>query len=409
LLLLVALLLLLVIGIVMVYSASVIVAHNEFNDGNYFLTRHLMSLSIGLVLMSLLGGIDYHRWRRWALAGVVAAIGLLVLVLIPGIGIEQYGARRWLPTGGLLPSLQPSEFAKLAIVVFMACWLSSGSRPAQRFTTGPLPFLLLIGIATGLIMRQPDMGSAISLILAAATVFWVAGANVVHMASVAVLGGAAGAWLATSAAYRIDRLQSWMDPWRDPEGIGWHTVQTLIALGSGGLTGLGLGAGRAKALWVPNAHTDAVLAIVGEELGFVGSCLVVLLFGLLAWRGLVIAARAPDTLGQLLAVGVTGLVVWQALLNMMVVSNVVPFTGIPLPLISFGGSSLVVSLAAIGLLISVSRAGAVTSSRPAEQVDQVAGRTAAPPPARRLGLAPEPWRSPAVRRPAAQPSRRLGR
>jgi cell division protein FtsW len=386
--LLVAILLLLVVGIVMVYSASVIVAHNEFNDGNYFLTRHLLSLSVGLVLLAVLGGVDYHYWRRWALVGVLVAIGLLILVLVPGIGVEQYGARRWLPTVGPLPNLQPSEFAKLAVVVFMASWMSGGSRPAGKLTTGSLPFLFLVGIVTALILREPDMGSAVALILAAGTVFWIAGANLVHMATVGVLGGITLAWLATSAAYRADRLQSWMDPWRDPEGIGWHTVQNLIAIGSGGLIGvnggLSLGAGRAKA-WVPNAYTDAVLAVVGEELGLLGTLVVVALFAVLAWRGLLIAARAPDGFGQLLAAGMTGLITWQALLNMMVVTNVVPFTGITLPFLSFGGSSLVMSLAATGLLLNVSRARAAP--------------VAATPPIR--ARPPEPARGQAQRRQAA--------
>jgi cell division protein FtsW len=355
LLLLVAVLGLLVVGIVMVYSASFIIGHNDFGDENYFLTRHLIFLTLGLIVMGFLAGVDYQRWRGWAWPGVVLAVVLLGVVLVPGLGVEIYGSRRWLQTGGLLPGLQPSEFAKVAVVVFLAAWLSGKHRPAAGLTSGSVPFLLVVGLVAGLIMKEPDMGTTVVVVLAASTVFWVAGANVLHVGSVAVVGGLALAWLATSAAYRAGRLQGWMDPWADPQGLGWHTVQTLIALGSGGVTGLGLGAGRAKAYFVPNAHTDAIYGIVGEELGLLGTVLVLVLFAVVAWRGLTIALSARDTFGQLLAVGVTSLIVWQALLNMMVVTNAIPFTGIPLPFLSFGGSSLVVSLAAVGLLLSVSR------------------------------------------------------
>jgi cell division protein FtsW len=354
--LLVAVLLLLVAGIVWVYSASFIVAHNEFGDDNYFLTRHLMALAAGLVLMGFLAGVDYRRWRRWALLGVITAVALLVIVLIPGLGIEIYGSRRWLQTGGLLPGVQPSEFAKIAVIVFMASWLAGGRERAGGLTTGSLPFLGLVGLVAFLIMREPDMGTTIVLVLAATTVFWVAGANVVHVAGAAGVGVAAMAWLVTSAAYRAQRLQGWSDPWSDPLGAGWHTKQALTALGSGGLTGRGLGASLTKAYYLPSAHTDAIYAVIGEEWGLLGTMLVLLLFVCIAWRGLVIAHRAPDRFGRLLAIGTTALIVWQALLNMMVVVNVVPFTGVTLPFISFGGSSLVISLAAIGLLLSVSRA-----------------------------------------------------
>jgi cell division protein FtsW len=384
----VAALVLVVLGVVMVYSSSVIVAHNEFGDDNYFLTRHLLALAVGLFVMGFLAGVDYRRWQAWALPGMLVALLLLVVVLVPGLGIEQYGARRWLPTGGLLPGVQPSEFAKLAVIVFMASWLAGDPERAARFTSGWLPFLAVVGLTGALILRQPDLGTTIVLVLAAATVFWVAGANVVHAATVGVIGAGAMAWLVTSAAYRAQRLQGWVDPWADPLGVGWHTKQNLTALGSGGLFGRGIGNSLGKAYYVPNAHTDAVFAIVGEELGLVGTLCVVGLFGIIAWRGLVIAQRAPDRFGQLLAAGATGLIVWQALLNMMVVTNAVPFTGVTLPFISFGGSSLVVSLAAVGLLLSVSRA--LPRAEPGER------RLA-------LGARTQPLRQWAARRRVAEP------
>jgi cell division protein FtsW len=389
--LLVAVLLLLVAGIVWVYSSSFIVAHNEFGDDNYFLTRHLMSLAVGLVLMGFLAGMDYRRWRRWSLVGAILAVTLLVVVLVPGLGVEVYGSRRWLQTGGLLPGAQPSEFAKIAVIVFIASWMASSRQRAGGLTTGSLPFLGLIGVVAILVMREPDMGTTIVLVLAATTVFWVAGANVLHVAGAAGVGVAAMAWLVTSAAYRAQRLQGWTDPWADPLGAGWHTKQALTALGSGGLLGRGLGASLTKAYYLPSAHTDAIYAVIGEEWGLMGAGLVLLLFVCIAWRGLVIAHRAPDRFGRLLAVGTTGLIVWQALLNMMVVVNAVPFTGVTLPFVSFGGSSLVISLAAIGLLLSVSRA----TPRP-EPVEPraIAPRRVERP---RLGM---PHRRPAAARPA---------
>ncbi|HLH21105.1 MAG TPA: putative lipid II flippase FtsW [Chloroflexota bacterium] len=389
--LLVAVLLLLVAGIVWVYSSSFIVAHNEFGDDNYFLTRHLIALAGGLVLMGFLAGVDYRRWRRWALMGMVVSVGLLVVVLIPGLGVEVYGSRRWLQTGGLLPGAQPSELAKIAVIVFIASWLASGRERASGLKSGSLPFLGLVGLVAFLIMREPDMGTTIVLVLAAATVFWVAGANVVHVAGAAGVGVAAMAWLVTSAAYRAQRLQGWADPWSDPLGAGWHTKQALTALGSGGLVGRGLGASLAKAYYLPSAHTDAIFAVIGEELGLLGTGLVLLLFVCIAWRGLVIAHRAPDRFGRLLAVGTTALIVWQALLNMMVVTNAVPFTGVTLPFVSFGGSSLVISLAAIGLLLGVSRA--TPRPEPAELRPAVPRRAERP-------LLGTPRRRPAAARPA---------
>src|SRR5581483_84665 len=193
LLLLVSVLGLLVVGIVMVYSASFIVAHNDFGDENYFLTRHLVFLTVGLILMGFLAGVDYHRWRRWAWPAMGLSVVLLLLVLVPGIGVEAYGARRWLP-----PGIQPSELAKIALVLFLAAWLSGQHRPAGGLTSGSLPFVLIVGLVAALIMKEPDMGTTIVVVLASATVFWVAGANVLHVGSVAVIGGLGLAWLATA-------------------------------------------------------------------------------------------------------------------------------------------------------------------------------------------------------------------
>jgi cell division protein FtsW len=367
--LLVAVLVLVVLGIVMVYSASFIIGHNEFNDGNYFLLRHILALMVGLVGMGLVAGTDYHRWRGWALPALVVCLVLLALVLVPGLGTEVYGARRWLGVGRF--QVQPSELTKLALVLFLAAWLSARPGRASQ-PRAALLFVALVGLIALLVMREPDMGTTIVIVLTAVSVFWVGGASLAHVLTVSAVGTVTLAVLATSAAYRVQRLQGWTDPWADPQGAGWHTVQSLIALGSGGLFGRGLGAGLQKAYYLPNAHTDAIYSVIGEELGLLGTAGVLLLFAIIAWRGLTIAQRAGDAFGRLLATGMVALLVWQALLNMMVAVNAVPFTGVTLPFLSFGGTSLVVSLVAVGFLISVSRGplaarGDAAVGQPAEE------------------------------------------
>jgi cell division protein FtsW len=398
--LLIAVLVLLVLGIVMVYSASFIIGHNEYGDGSYFLLRHLTALMVGLVGLGLVAGTDYRRWRGWALPALVGCLVLLVVVLVPGIGTEIHGARRWISLGRL--QVQPSELTKLAIVVFLAAWLAARPGRASQLNAALL-FCGLIGLVALLIMREPDMGTTIVIVLAAISVFWVAGANLAHVLVVGAVGTATLAVLATSAAYRAQRLQGWSDPWADPQGAGWHTVQSLIALGSGGVFGRGLGAGLQKAYYLPNAHTDAIFSVVGEELGLLGTVGVLVLFAVIAWRGLLIARQASDLFGRLLAVGMVALLVWQALLNMMVAVNAVPFTGVTLPFLSFGGTSLVVCLLAVGVLLSVSRGplGSVAEA-PARRAAPVPPRQRAaaewPPAAAPRALASWPSRAPARRR-----------
>jgi len=267
----------------------------------------------------------------------------------------NYGAQRWLRMPSPLPSIQPSEFAKLAVVIYMSNWLAKKGEAVGRFTTGLIPFGLMLAVVTALIMAQPDMGTSVIVVATAACIFFIAGANVFHFILAAAGGFAGFFYLIAVSGYRSERVRAFLDPWTDPKDTGWHTIQTLIALGSGGITGLGLGASRQKFYYVPNAHTDAIFAIIGEELGLVGVVAVILLFAAFAWRGFQIAFKAPDQFGRLLATGVTSLIVVQAITNVAVVTNTVPYTGITLPFISFGGSSLLVCLAGVGLLLAVSR------------------------------------------------------
>jgi cell division protein FtsW len=281
-------------------------------------------------------------------------IGLLVLVLVPGIGSTSYGAVRWLKVGGV--QIQPSEIAKLAIVLYLADWLSRRAALVGGFMKGLLPFAIIVGIVATLVEVQPDLGTTAIIVGTAACVFFVAGASLLHIALLAVAACGAGmALLAHLSGYQLERIHAFLDPWSDIQGSGWHTAQGLIALGSGGVLGHGLGNGLQKYYWVPNAHTDAIFAIIGEELGFLGCIGVIGLFGVLSWRGFLIAWRAPDPFARLFATGLTCLLTLQALVNVAVVTNSLPYTGVTLPLVSFGGSSTVISLIAIGLLLNISR------------------------------------------------------
>ena len=345
---------LLVIGAAMVFSASFVVAHNEFGDDMYFFSRHLLYVTVGLVAMGITARSDYHWWQRIALPLFVITLVLLFLVLIPGLGSTSYGATRWFRIGSVL-SVQPSEIAKLAVVVYLASWITRVGHDIGKMTFGTIPFGIILAVPAGLILIEPDLGTTIVVVLTAASVFFVAGANILHGLTAAVAGSFFMLNYVINSGYKADRIAAWLNPWVDSSGIGWHTVQTLIALGSGGIQGLGLGAGRQKYAYLPNAHTDGIYAILGEELGFIGAVLVLVLFLVVAWRGLLIAASVRDPFGRMLATGASLVLVWQGLLNMAVVSHVVPNTGVPLPFLSFGGSSMVISLTFVGILLSISR------------------------------------------------------
>ncbi len=351
-----AVLALLVLGLEMVYSASFVIAHNNpaLGSDTYFFTRQLLWALLGGIALLLCARLDYHWWQRAALPLSAIVVLMLLAVAATHLGHSAYGAQRWLRLGPL-PPIQPSEFAKLALVLGAATWLSRHRDRLASLRSGLLPFsLALAGVAT-LIMLQPDLGSTIVLVLTAWTLLFLAGAPVWHILLVGGAGLAAILALSLSAPYRLQRVMAFLDPSQDPLGIGWHIIQATIALGSGGLLGRGLGASRQKFYYLPSAHTDAIFAVIGEELGFLGTTAVLGLLAVLAYRGLQIALRAPDTYGGLLAAGITTWLVCQALINIGVVTAVLPFTGIPLPFVSFGGSSLVVSLAAIGIVLNIAR------------------------------------------------------
>ena len=281
---------LLVRGTLMVYSASFAVAHNEFNDDAYFLVRQIAWDAVGTVALLAAMRMSYRRWRSLSAVIMLLVIALLILVLVPGFGFRSYGAVRWIKIGPLL-QIQPSELAKVAIVLYLADWLARRGTIVTEFFKGLLPFAIIVSLVAGLVLVQPDLGTTAIIVATAASVFFVAGASLMHIAMLGWAGLAASiALLAHLSDYQLERIRAFLDPWSDVQGSGWHTAQGLIALGSGGPFGHGLGNGLQKFYWVPNAHTDAIFVIIGEELGFVGCVGVIALFGVIAWRGFLIGS-----------------------------------------------------------------------------------------------------------------------
>ncbi|MGE5586840.1 MAG: stage V sporulation protein E [Clostridia bacterium] len=344
---------LLSLGVVMVFSASSVSAYEIFRDTYYFIKRQLAWAVVGLAAMCVAMEIDYRVWKKLAWPALLLSLVLLVAVLIPGVGVMIRGSRRWLGVGSL--TFQPSEVAKIVMVFFMASFLSDRSARIHRFVEGLLPPLVVLGVVFGLIMLEPDLGTAGTIVGITVLMLFAAGASMSHLAALGATGIPALVAAAMAAPYRVRRFLAFLHPWEDPLGSGFHIIQSLLALGSGGLFGVGLGRSRQKFLYLPMQHTDFIFAIIGEELGFVGATAVVMLYFLLAWRGLRVAIGAPDSFGSLLAVGITTMIVFQAAMNIGVVSGTLPITGITLPLISFGGSSLVTTLAAIGVLLNISK------------------------------------------------------
>ncbi len=349
-----AVLALLLIGVAMVYSASFAVGHNVFGDDTYFLVRHLVWASVGLVVLAITMRIPYQFWQRVAAPIYGITILLLVLVMVPGLGSSTYGASRWFTFGSFV-SFQPSELAKIAVILYLATWIARVGGDIHKLTFGTLPFALILSLAAGLVLVEPDLGTTLVIVMTAGSMFFISGANVIHGLLGAVIGALGLMNFVINKGYKADRIEAFLDPWADPNGIGWHTTQALLALGSGGIAGMGLGAGRQKLFYLPNAHTDSVFAVVGEEIGFIGTTLVLGLFLVIAWRGLAIAAGAPDPMGRALAAGATLMITSQAMLNMAVVSHLTPNTGVPLPFLSYGGTAMVVNLVAVGIILSVSR------------------------------------------------------
>jgi cell division protein FtsW len=343
---------LLSIGVIMIFSASEYKTLVEYNDSFYYFKKQLMWSLLGLLAMFIMMNFDYRQLRLYILPFLVVSFILLVLVLVPSIGLEINGARRWI--GGPIP-FAPAEFVKLCIIIFTAYGLSRERENIKRFTSGVLPYLAVMVLAAGLILMQPDLGTALSLAGIVFVMIFAAGAKLSHLGGIALAGVVAVVCAIIKEPYRLQRFIAFLNPWADPQGAGFHIIQGLYAIGSGGLFGLGLGQSKQKFLYLPENHTDFIFAIIGEEMGFIGASLVIMLFVLFIWRGMKIAVTSQDPFASLLATGITAWVGVQASINIGVVTGSLPVTGIPLPFISFGGTSLLFTMAAVGILLNISR------------------------------------------------------
>ena len=344
-----------IFGTIMIFSASYYYAISDYGNPYHYLTRQLVWLGIGFVAMWVCSKIDYHFWVRFWLIAYVAGMALLVLVLIPGIGASAYGATRWIQLGPI--TIMPGEIAKVGIILFITGYFSRHPKWITEIKRGIFPILLVTGLYGGLIMLQPNMSTAFTVCFIAGGMLLVAGAKWIHLCTLAGGAVATGVVLifADTSGYWYGRFLSFLDPFDDPLGTGWNVVQSLLALGTGGLTGLGLGNSVQKNLYLPMPQNDFILAIIGEELGFVGILSLVVLYLLLVWRGCHIAINAKDFTGLLLAAGITIMLGVQVVINMAVVTSSMPPTGIILPFISYGGNALLIFMAAMGILINISK------------------------------------------------------
>jgi cell division protein FtsW len=346
------------IGLMMVLSASSVQALRTTGGPWVFFLRQAAWVAAGSVALWVAARIDYRRWRSVAGLLLAACVVLLVCVLVPAFGITAGGSSRWLGFGQL--RFQPSELAKLGLLLFTADLLARRTERGERRGQYPVvvrPVLLATVLVSVLVLLQPDMGTTMIILVVVLAVLFVGGVRLAHMAALLAASAASAVVLGLVEGYRRARLFAFVDPWKDPSNTGYQIAQSLVALGTGHLSGVGLGASRAKWGFLPNAHTDFIFAIIGEELGLLGTMLVVALFGAFAAAGIRAAVRAPDCFGRLVAAGVTVWVVGQAFINLGAVIGILPVTGVPLPFVSFGGSSLVITMAAVGILVNVARQG----------------------------------------------------
>jgi cell division protein FtsW len=350
------------LGLVMVMSASSVVALDEYGSSWYFVTRQAAWAAVGAVALVVVARIDYHRWRRFSGPFLLLALGLLVLVLVPGIGRGANGATRWIGVGPL--TVQPAEVAKLALLVWIADLLARRASYMHNLRATLRPVIVVLAVVATLVMLQPNLGTTIVLAAITLALCFVAGAPLAPLAGWATIGIGTATALALEAPYRRSRVLMFLDPWADPMDKGYQNIQSLVGLASGGIAGTGLGASRAKWGFLPYAHTDFIFAIIGEELGLVGATVVVGLYVLLAIIGVRVGLHAPDRFGLLLAVGVTAWFGMQAFVNIGAVIGILPITGVPLPFVSSGGSSLLVSMVGAGLLLSVARQARARSLAP---------------------------------------------
>ncbi|NUR55524.1 MAG: putative lipid II flippase FtsW [Acidobacteria bacterium] len=352
-----AMLLLVCASVVMVYSASAVIAMERYQQPTLFLFKQGTWVLVGLAIMPIVMRIDYRHYRQpiviWSALGIVA-LALVAVLFGPRIN----GARRWFGVAGV--GLQPSELAKLAVIFFVAAVLERRMERIDELTYSLLPIAIVVGGVVGLILLQPDLGTALSILVIASAMVFAAGINYRYIAGLVLLSLPAAYIVLVSADYRRRRLTAFLNPWEDPLGDGFQVIQSLIAVGTGGVFGRGLMAGVQKLFYLPYPETDFIYAVIGEELGLLGASIVLACFCVITWRGLRTAMRAPDRFGAFLALGLTAMVAFQAFFNMSVVLGLLPTKGIPLPFVSFGGSSLLISMIGMGILLNVSQHASAT-------------------------------------------------
>ncbi|MDD5606163.1 MAG: putative lipid II flippase FtsW [Patescibacteria group bacterium] len=351
---------LVIFGLIMVASASVVQSYEAAGTNNYYLIRQAIFAGVGLFFWWVFQRIDYRYWKRYATIFLAVGVIALLLVLVPGIGVEAGGAKRWINLG--FSTLQASELMKFGLIVYFAYWFEKKGREIGDFYKTFLPFCVIVGAIFLLVMQGPDLGTATLIAIIAGVMYMGAGATWGQLGILFFGGLSAILVLIKAAPYRFRRLLTFLNPGADPLGAGYHINQALLAIGSGGLFGLGYGHSRQKYNFLPEAASDSIFAVIGEELGLIGTVFLVLLpFAFIVWRGLVVARRAPDMFGRMLALGITTWIGLQAVLNMGATVGMLPLTGVPLPFVSLGGSSLVIMLMAAGVLLNISKQTVTTS------------------------------------------------
>lgn len=351
--LLILMAILIVVGLAMISSASVVMSENIAGKSNYYFYNQAIAAGIGLVALYIFSKIDYRFWAKISPFLMIASLFLLIAVFIPGLNIEHNGAARWVNLG--FANLQPSEPTKLALILFLAAWFEKKGKDIKDFRKGVLPFLAIVLVFVGLVLMEPDMGTTSVLVAISGVMFVVAGANWSHIGAL-IATGMAGVWaLILMAPYRMARLTTFLDPAADSSGSGYQIRQALIAIGSGGVLGLGFGKSRQKFNYLPEAATDSIFAVICEELGLIRAGLVIIVILLFVLRGYKIAKDAPDAFSRLVAAGITTWVAAQSFINILAIVGMMPLTGVPLPFISYGGTSLAMLLAACGILLNISK------------------------------------------------------
>lgn len=340
-------------GLIMILSASSVKAEQLFSNSHYFFINQLKYLAVALIIAAVIYKFKYKKLKEMAPYLLLISLATLILVLIPGVGRMAGGSRRWLPLGPI--NFQPSELAKFTIVIYLAAYIDRNKEKIKKIKNGVLPPVAVIAIISFLILLEPDLGTAVTLAAVAAAMIFIGGIKISVLIILGLISSVLAAVAIIIEPYRRQRLLTFLNPWQDPLDSGYHIIQSLLALGSGGLFGVGAGNSHQKFLYLPEPGTDFIFAVLGEEFGLIGTLFIISLYFLLAWRGLKIASRVDDTFGSMLAVGITSMIVIQALINMAVVTSLLPITGITLPLISYGGSSLVINIAALALLLNISR------------------------------------------------------